>query len=95
MAKDDPKRLFDRNYINIYLEKYVTKTKQKFNVIENYKVPLYEEDKARQLLDNTNCPKNYLKTEVNICRSSHSASSKTSSTYLSTVISRLFPETHP
>ena len=35
------------------------------------------------------------KTEVNICRSRHSAIFKTASTYLSTIISRIFPVTHP
>ena len=36
-----------------------------------------------------------LKTDINICRSSHSSSFDTASTYISTVISRLLPLTHP
>ena len=91
MDKDDLKRLFYSNEITFSFEKYVTKTKQTFNVIENYNVHIYEEDKVRQLLDNINFPKNDFKMEVDICRTSHSVSFKTSSTYLSTVISRLFP----
>ena len=31
--------------------------KQKMNVLDHYNVPLYEEDKVRQLLDNINFPK--------------------------------------
>ena len=55
MDKDDLKMLFYRNETTFYFEKYVTKMKQTFNVLENYKVPLYEEDKVRQLLNNINC----------------------------------------
>ena len=64
-------------------------------MIYNYNVHLYEENKVSQLLDKINCSNNDLKTEVNICRSSHSASFNTASTYLSTVISRHLPYTHP
>ena len=67
--------------------------KQIFNVLENYNIPLYEEDKVRQLLDDIHFQNNNLKTEVNICKSRHSASFETYSTYLSTVISRLFSAT--
>ena len=74
MAKDYLKRLFYRNETNIYFEKYVIKMKQDFNVLDNYNVTLYEEDKVRQLLDNIKSPNNDLKTEVNICISSHSSS---------------------
>ena len=69
--------------------------KKKFNVMERYNVPLYEEDKFRQLFDNINCTKNNFKAEVDIYISRHSARFDTASTYLSTVISRLFPETQP
>ena len=72
-------------------KKYVTKMKQPFNVLENYIVPLYEEDTVRQILDNINCPNNNMKTEINVCISIHSDSFDIDSTYLSTVISPLFP----
>ena len=80
VAKDDLMRLFYRNETTFSFKNYVTKMKQIFNMLENYNVPLYEEDKFRQLLDNINFPNNYLKTEVNICISSHSASFDTDST---------------
>ena len=67
--------------------------KQTFNVLDNYNVPLYEEETFRQLLDNINSPNKYLKTEVNICISGHSASFHKDSTYPSTVTSRLLRET--
>ena len=54
MAKEYLKSLFYRNK-KISFEKYVTKTKQKFNMLENYNVPLYDEDKVRKILDNINC----------------------------------------
>ena len=93
VSKENLKRVFYRNETTFSFKKYVTNMKQTFNVIENYNVPLYDEDKFRQLLDNINCTNNDLKTEVNICRSIHSSSFGTVSAYLSIVISRLFPST--
>ena len=95
VAKDNLKRLFYRNKIFFSFEKNVTKMKQNVNVLENNNVPLYEEEKVGQLSDNISCSNKNLKTEVNTCRFSHSASFKKTSTYLSTVISRLFPGTQP
>ena len=95
MDKYDLKMLFYRNETIFFFEKYVAEMKQTFNVLDNYNIRLYEEYKVRQLLDHINFPNNDLKTEVNICRSSHSDSFETASTYLATVISRLFPETQP
>ena len=94
MVKDVLKRLFYRNKTTLSFKKYVTNTKQTFNVIENYNVPLYEEDKVRQLLDNINTPNNDLKAEVNIFRSSHIAIFEIESKYLPAVISRPLPENH-
>ena len=67
--------------------------KQISNVLYNYNVPLYEEDNFRKLLDNINSLNKDLKSEVNICRYSHNASFEKYSTYVSTVLLRLFPET--
>ena len=89
MDENDLKRLFYRKNTTFTFEKYVTKMKQTFNV------PIYEEDKVSQLLNNINFPNKTLKTEVNICISSHSASFKIAFTYLSTVISHILPETQP
>ena len=58
VAKDDLKRFFYRNETNFYFEKYVNKTKQTFHVLNNYNVPLYEEEKVRKLLDNIHFPNN-------------------------------------
>ena len=91
--KEYLKKLFYRNKTNLSFEKYVTNTRQNFNVLNHYNVNLYEEDKVSQLLDNINFQNKNLKNEVNIYISIHSASFKKASTYLSTVISRLFLET--
>ena len=40
--KDNLKRLFYRDQTSFSFEKYVTKMKQTFNVLDNYNVPLYE-----------------------------------------------------
>ena len=95
VAKDDLNTIFYRNKTIFSFEKDVTKMRQTFNVIENYNGLLYKEKKSSQRLDNINFPNNVLKTEVNICRYSHSAILDTTSTYLSTFISRLFPAAHP
>ena len=70
---DNLKMLFYRNKTTYSFEKYITNTKQTFDVLENYNFPLYEEDKVGQLLDNINGPNKNLKNEVNICRYSHCA----------------------
>ena len=88
--RDDLKMLSYRKKTTLYLEKYITQMRQKFNVLDNSNVPLYEEDKIRKLLDHINSPNNYFKTEVNICRSIHSARFNTAFIYLSTVILRLY-----
>ena len=92
MAKDNLKMLFYRNKTTFFFDEYITNMKQTFNVIDDYNVPLYEEDKVRQLLDEINGLNNNLKNEVDICRAIHSSSFKTASTHLSTFISHLFPE---
>ena len=49
MAKDNLKRLFYMNETVFSFEKNANKMKQKFNVLDSYNVPLYEEEKGRQL----------------------------------------------
>ena len=44
-VKDYLKRLFYSNKTTFYFQKYVSRVEQTFNVIDNYNVPLYEEDK--------------------------------------------------
>ena len=56
--KEYLKKLFYRNKTNLSFEKYVTNTRQNFNVLNHYNVNLYEEDKVSQLLDNINFQKN-------------------------------------
>ena len=86
VAKDDLKKVFYRNKTILSFKKYLSNIKQTFNVLGNYNVYLYEENKIRQIMDNTKFQNNYLKTEFNIYRSSHSDIFKTASTFLSTVI---------
>ena len=50
--KDYLKRLFYSNKTTFYFQKYVGRAEQTFKVLDNYNVPLYEEDKFRQLLNN-------------------------------------------
>ena len=50
---------------------------------------------VKHLLDQIMSPNTELKKEVNICRSSHSSTFFKASTYLSTVVARLYPYYNP
>ena len=84
-------KILYKNETTFTFDKYVTKLKGVFNVLEKYFVPLYEEQMVNNLLDQIMSPKTELKTEVNICRSSHSSTFFKASTYLSTVVTRIYP----
>ena len=64
-------------------------------MLEKYGVPLYKEQMLEHLIDQIMSPNTYLKTEVNICRSSHSSTCFKASTYLSTVVAILYPSAKP
>ena len=64
-------------------------------MLEKYGVPLYKEQMVEHLLDQIMSPNTELKTEFNICRSSHSSTFFKASTYLSTVVARLYPPSNP
>ena len=57
VAKDDLKRLLYRNKTTFSFEKYVTKMKQTFIVLENYNISLYEKENVMQLSDSIKFPK--------------------------------------
>lgn len=95
VARADLSKLFYRNESTFSFEKYVTKLKHIFNILERYKVPLYEEEKVKHLLDKINCPNAELKTEVSICRAQHATTFEDATTYLATVVSRIFPTGNP
>ena len=64
-------------------------------MLEKYGAPLYEEQMVEHLIDQIMSPNAELKTEINICRSSHSSTFVKASTYLSTVVERLYPSANP
>ena len=64
MSKDELKRLFYSLKTTFSFTNYVTKMKETFNLIDNYIVPLCEDYKVRQRLDNINFPKNCLKIRL-------------------------------
>ena len=49
--RSDLKKIFYKNETTFTFEKYVTKLKGAFNVLEKYSVPLYEEQMVDHLLD--------------------------------------------
>ena len=91
----DLKKIFYKNETTFKFDKYVTKLKGFFNVLERYGVPLYEEHMDEHLLENIISPNTELKIEVNIFRSSHLSRFFRTPTYLSTVVARLYPYVNP
>ena len=87
-AKDE-KKLLDTPE-----RKYSTKMELLLHLI-NISEPLFEYQMVETLLDQIKSSNTYLKTEVTICRSSHSSTFSKATTYLSTVVSRLYPSTNP
>ena len=71
VARVDLKNIFHKKETNFTFDKYVTKLKGIFNVLEKYGVPLYEDQMVNHLLDQIMLPNTELKPEVNICKSSH------------------------
>ena len=61
-ARADLKKTFYKNETTFTFEKYVTKLKGIFNVLERYGVPLYKELMVNHLLDQIMSPNTELKT---------------------------------
>ena len=88
-ARYDLKKIFYKNETEFTFEKYVTKIKGIFNVLDKYGILLYEEHMVEHLIDQIISPNKELNTEVNICRFSHSSKFIKESMYLSTVVTIL------
>ena len=95
VARADIRKILYKNENTFTFEKYVTKLRGVFNLLEKYDVPLYEEQMVKNLLDHIMSPNTDFKTEVNICRSSHSYTFVKASTYLSTVVAIIYPYARP
>ena len=94
VARADLMKKFYKNKTTFTLEKYVTKLKGGFNVLDKYDFPIYYEQMEDNLLEQITSPNIDLKTEVNICRSSHSSEFFNSSMHVSTVVEILYPSTN-
>ena len=55
-ARDDLNEIFYNNETTFTFDKYLTKLKEVFNVLEKYGVPLYEEQIVKHLLDKIMSP---------------------------------------
>ena len=64
-------------------------------MLENFGFPIYNEHMVKHLIYQIVSPNTDLNTEVNICRSSKSSKFFKASTYLSTVVTRLYPYANP
>lgn len=94
VARADLEKLFYRNESTFSFEKYVTKLQHIFNVLKQYKVPVYEEEQVNYLLDKINCPNDKIKREVSICRAQHKKFVP-AATFMATAGARIFPNSNP
>ena len=94
-AHADLDSLFYRNEQSFSFEKFATKLKSCFDVLERYKVPKHEEEKVKLLLQKIQTSSYELKTEISICRNNHGNTFEEAVTYLQTGISRIFPQHNP
>ena len=90
-AKAELATLFYRNESSYTFEKYATKLKNSFDILARYKVPYYEEDKVKLLLDRIQTSSGELKTAISICRENHGDTFTKAVTFMQTNISRIFP----
>ena len=90
-ARAEIETLYYRNEHSFSFERYATKLKNCFDILERYKVPMHEEEKVNTLLNRIQTSSQDLKTEISICRNSHNKSFIEAVTFMQTGISRLFP----
>ena len=91
----DLNNIFYKNETTLTFDKYITKLKAIFNVLETYGVPLYKEHMVEHLLDHIMSPNTELKTEVKIFKSSNLSKFVKASTYLHTLVARIYPSANP
>ena len=94
VANSDLDKLFYRNESTFSFNKFVTKLKEGFNTLEQYGVPVHEENKAKMLMEKVQYSNQELKSEVILCRSKHNNFSD-AATYLQTAVTRIFPTYQP
>ena len=93
VANSDLDKLFYRNESTFSFDKFVTKLKEGFNTLEQYGVPVHEENKVKMLMEKVQCSNQELKSEVILCRSTHNNFSN-AATYLQTAVTRIFIPTY-
>ena len=86
----DLKKIFYKNGTTFTFEKYVTKFRVYSICWRNMVFQI-----IKHLLDHIMSPDTELKTEVNICRSSHSSTFVKASAYMSAVFAILYPYSNP
>ena len=94
VANSDLDKLFYPNESTFSFDKFVTKMKEGFNTLEQYGVPVHEENKVKMLMDKIQCSNQELKSEVILCRSTNNNFSD-ATTYLQTAVTRIFPNFQP
>ena len=66
-AKDKLKKIHYYNESTFTFEKYVTRLKKNFNVLEKYSKKIEKDDKVEYLLNNCHCNDYEFQNEVTIC----------------------------
>ena len=94
IANADLGKLFYRNESTFPFEKFVTKLKEGFDILEKYSVPVHEENKLRMLFEKMQCNNAEFKSEVILCRATHTVFTD-ATIYLQTAVTRIFPNFQP
>ncbi len=84
--------LFYRNEQSFSFEKFATKLKSCFDVLERYNLPKHEEEKVNILLDKIQTSSTELRTAISLCREGHSNTFLEAVTFIQTNVSRMFPQ---
>ena len=91
-ARHELRNLFYKNEMAFNFETFSTNTKAKFDTMEKYGEGRSEQEKVSTLLENTRTTNHKLESTITFFRSNHNRNYPTTTNYLATQISFIFPE---
>ena len=95
VARHDIKVLHYKNESSFSFEKYSTRLKRAFTMLEQYNQPKGEREKVKILLGQINTNNMQFTSDICICRDSHLNTFNDACTYMSRQIATIFPQNQP
>lgn len=95
IARSNIQSAFYKNESTFSFEKYSTRLKRAFDTLRQYNQPKSNREEVEILLKNINTNNTQLTSCIAICRDTHSNTFQDATTYLSTQIAQIFPQTQP